>query len=138
MTLLQRATAEIIDFHRFFVAWYEAGTAGSVDFGRCEQVFGEGFQMIPPTGRVFGRAETIALIAANRATFHGDFAIDIDEIRPAWEAEGAILVTYVERQQRAGINTARRATALFSERSSAPHGVEWRHLHETWMQTAEN
>jgi hypothetical protein len=136
-SLLDRASAEIIAFHRFFVAWYDAATADGVDFGRCEQVFGRNFHMIPPTGRIFDRAEAIALIRSNRASFKGDFSIDIEDIRPFWEEGGMILVTYVEKQDRRGVKTARRASALFVDNPSAPHGVEWRHLHETWMQAAE-
>ena len=136
-SLFDRARAEIIAFHQFFVAWYDAPTADNTDFDRCEQAFGQGFQMIPPTGRVFDRAATIELIRSNRASFNGDFSIEIADICPAWEASGAILLTYIEKQERRGVRTARRVTALFTESSSAPHGVEWRHLHETWMQAVE-
>lgn len=137
LSLFERVTVEILDFHRFFVAWYDAATAGSTDFDRCERVFGPGFHMLPPTGKIFDRLQAIDLIRANRATFNGDFFIEIIDIVPIWQEAGAIAVTYVEKQERAGVKTSRRASALFTESSSAPNGVEWRHLHETWMQTAE-
>ena len=137
-SLLERATTEIFDFHRFFVAWYDAATADATAFDRCERAFGPGFHMIPPTGSIFDRAQTVAIIRGNRATFHGDFAIEISDIAAVWEEAGAIAVTYIEKQERAGVKTSRRASALFTESSSAPHGVEWRHLHETWMQTVES
>lgn len=134
ISLFERASAEVIAFHRFFVAWYDAATAGKTDFGRCEQVFGQGFHMIPPTGRIFDREATIDLIRSNRGSFNGGFSIEIEDIRCGWEATDTIVVTYIEAQVRAGKSSRRQASALFTSSSSAPNGVEWRHLHETWLQ----
>lgn len=133
-TLFDRASAEIVALHRFFVQWYDGGTAAAADFASFERAMGPGMQMIPPSGAVLDRDQVIGHVRANRSAFDGDFAIEIADIRPAWQAGDAILVTYVEKQRRAGKATARRASALFSENPSAPNGVEWRHLHETWMQ----
>lgn len=138
MSLFDRASTEIVSLHEFFVAWYDRATAEAADFDRFEKAMGAGMQMIPPAGVILARDAIIDYVRANRGTFDGDFAIEITDIRPAWEANGAIVVTYVERQVRAGAGTARRATALFTESSSAPNGVEWRHLHETWMQTVDS
>ena len=134
MSLFDQAAAEIVALHRFFVAWYDRSTADTADFSLFERAMGADMKMIPPSGAVLDRAAVIGHVRGGRAGFDGDFAIEIEAIRPAWEGEGAILVTYVEKQQRKGVNTARQATALFTENPSAPHGVEWRHLHETWMQ----
>ncbi|WFR94706.1 hypothetical protein [Rhizobium tumorigenes] len=136
-SLFERARAEVIAFHEFFVGWYDAATADLTDFGRCDQAFGDGFQMIPPTGRVFDRAATIDLIRANRATFNGDFSIDIEDIRAGFQTDDTVVVTYVEVQCRRGVWSRRQASALFTASSSAPSGVQWRHLQETWLQTPE-
>ncbi len=132
--LFDRASAEIVSLHRFFVEWYDRASAAGADFARFDAAMGEGMQMIPPDGRVLGRDAVVTYVRDNRACFDGDFAIEIEDIRPAWERDGAIAVTYIEKQNRRGERTIRRATALFTESSSAPNGVEWRHLHETWMQ----
>lgn len=137
-SLFRKASAEVLDFHRFFEGWYDAATADSIDFGRCEHTFGQAFRMIPPTGRIFDRDETIELIRANRATFRGDFAIEISDIRASFETEDTIVLTYVEAQSRAGKYSRRQASALFTASSSAPNGVEWQHLHETWLQVPDN
>jgi hypothetical protein len=136
-SLFARASAEIIAFHEFFVGWYDAATADVPDFSRCENVLGEGFQMIPPAGRVFDRAATLDLIRTNRATFDGDFSIDIEDIRAGFETDDSIVVTYVEVQCRSGVWSLRQASALFTKSSSAPSGVQWRHLQETWLQAPE-
>ena len=136
--LFQKASAEVLAFHRFFEAWYDAATADGVDFDRCNRTFGPAFQMIPPSGRIFNRTETIELIRANRASFRGDFTIEISDIRASFETEGIIVLTYVEAQWRAGKHSRRQASALFTASSSAPDGVEWQHLHETWLQVPDN
>ncbi len=135
--LFQKASAEVLDFHRFFEAWYDTATADKTDFGRCERTFGHAFRMIPPTGRIFDRAETVELIRANRGSFHGNFSIEISDIRASFETEDTIVVTYIEAQSRAGKYSRRQASALLTASSSAPNGVEWQHLHETWLQMPE-
>ncbi|TXI00954.1 MAG: hypothetical protein E6Q76_17740 [Rhizobium sp.] len=137
-TLFQKASAEVVDFHRFFEGWYDAATADGIDFGRCERTFGQAFHMIPPTGCIFDRNETVELIRANRASFRGDFTIEISDIRASFETKDTIVLTYVEAQMRAGKYSRRQASALFTASSSAPNGVEWQHLHETWLQMPDN
>jgi hypothetical protein len=136
--LFERASTEIVALHRFFVEWYDKATAENADFGLFERAMGPGMQMIPPSGAILDRDAVVNYVRANRGSLDGGFAIVIDEIRPAWQAADAIAITYIERQERAGIKTSRRASAIFTKSSSAPNGVEWRHLHETWMQTVEN
>ncbi|MBL0371988.1 hypothetical protein JJB09_08105 [Rhizobium sp. KVB221] len=138
MNLFDRASAEIIALHRFFVAWFDKVTSADADFSRFDQSMGDGMQMIAPSGAILDRQALVGYVRDCRDTFDGDFSIDISDIRPVWESDDAIVVSYIEKQQRKGVKTARRATALFTKSSSAPSGVEWRHLHETWMQTAEN
>ncbi|MBM7047274.1 hypothetical protein [Rhizobium lusitanum] len=136
--LFQKARAEVLAFHRFFEEWYDAATAHGVDFARCERTFGQAFHMIPPSGRLFSRAETIELIRANRATYRGDFTIEITDISAGFETADTIVLTYVEAQWRAGKHSRRQASALLTASSSAPDGVEWQHLHETWLQVPDN
>ena len=135
--LFIRARDEIVSLHEFFVAWYDKNTADATDFNRFDKVMGLGIQMIPPSGDMLDRDAVVSYVRDNRATFDGDYAIEIADVRPAWEASNVIVVTYIEKQERRGVKTARRASALFVENSSAPNGVEWRHLHETWMQAAK-
>jgi hypothetical protein len=93
--------------------------------------------MIPPTGSIFDRDATIELIRSNKSSFNGDFSIEIEDIRSGWEAADMIVVTYIEAQVKGGKSSRRQASALFTSSSSAPNGVEWRHLHETWLQMPE-
>lgn len=138
MTLFDHASAEVISLHQFFVAWYDRATAADTDFSRFESAMGPGMQLVAPSGTMLDRNALVTYVRDCRGTFDGDFAIEIDDIRAAWEGADTVVVTYVEKQERKGVRTARRATALFTASSSTPSGVEWRHLHETWMQAAGN
>lgn len=136
-SLFSRASAEVIELHRFFVDWFVAARADAVDFGRFEAVMGEGLTMIAPSGAILGRDAVVDHVRQSRATCDDGFAISIEEIRPGWQTEDTIVVLYVEAQLRDGKLSRRQSSAVFTTSSSAPNGVEWRHLHETWLQVPE-
>lgn len=136
-SLFSRASAEVVDLHRFFVDWFVEARANRVDFGRFERVMGEGFSMIAPSGQVLDRDAVVGHVRESRATCDDGFAISIEDIRPGWQTGDTIVVSYIEAQQRAGKHSRRRSSAVFTTSSSAPNGVEWRHLHETWLQVPE-
>ncbi|MGX8009442.1 hypothetical protein ACVDG8_010750 [Mesorhizobium sp. ORM8.1] len=133
-SLFSRASAEVVDLHRFFVDWFVAARADTVDFGRFEAVMGEGLTMIAPSGAVLDRDAVIDHVRQSRASCDESFAIAIEDIGPGWQAGDMIVVLYVEAQLRGGKHSRRRSSAVFTVNSSAPNGVEWRHLHETWLQ----
>ncbi|MCV3205176.1 DUF4440 domain-containing protein [Mesorhizobium sp. YC-39] len=136
-SLFSRASAEVVDLHRFFVDWFVEARANRVDFGRFERVMGEGFSMIAPSGQVLDRDAVVGHVRESRATCDDGFAISIEDIRPGWQTGDTIVVSYIEAQQRAGKHSRRRSSAVFTTSSLAPNGVEWRHLHETWLQVPE-
>ncbi|MDE1995312.1 MAG: hypothetical protein KGI75_22610 [Rhizobiaceae bacterium] len=138
LTLFQHAEAEIVGLHRFFANWYNADKADKLDFSRFERAIGEGFRMVvPDSGKILDREAVLAYVRNNRGSFHGEFIIEIEDVSAGWEADDVIVVTYIEAQFRGGQWSRRRASALFSRSSSAPNGVEWRHLQETWLQMPE-
>ena len=136
-TLFSQASAEVIGLHRFFVDWFVAARADTVDFTRFEGVMGEGLTMIAPSGQILDRDAVIDHVRSSRATCDEGFAISIEDIRPGWQTEDTIVVLYVEAQLRGGKHSRRQSSAVFTISSSAPNGVEWRHLHETWLQVPE-
>jgi len=136
-TLFSQASAEVVGLHRFFVDWFVAARADTVDFSRFERAMGEGLTMIAPSGQILDRDAVIDHVRSSRATCDEGFAISIEDIRPGWQSADTIVVFYVEAQLRAGKHTCRQSSAVFTTSSSAPNGVEWRHLHETWLQVPE-
>ena len=136
-SLFSRASAEVIDLHRFFVDWFDTARADRVDFSRFERVMGDSFEMIAPDGQILDREAVIDHVRASRASCDDGFAISIEDIRPGWQDADTIVVLYIEAQLRAGKHSRRQSSAVFTTSSSAPNGVEWRHLHETWLQVPE-
>ncbi|TIR18270.1 MAG: hypothetical protein E5X34_22050 [Mesorhizobium sp.] len=136
-SLFSRASTEIVDLHHFFVDWFVAARADAVDFGRFEAVMGEGLTMIAPSGVVLRRDAVVDHVRQSRATCDDGFAISIENITPGWQTDDMIVVLYVEAQLRGGKLSRRQSSAVFTTSSSAPNGVEWRHLHETWLQVPE-
>ncbi|TPN01991.1 DUF4440 domain-containing protein [Mesorhizobium sp. B2-1-3A] len=136
-TLFSQASAEVVGLHRFFVDWFVAARADTVDFTRFERAMGDGFSMVAPDGNVLDRAAVVDHVRSSRATCDDGFAISIEDIRPGWQDADTIVVFYVEAQLRGGKHSRRQSSAVFTTSSSAPNGVEWRHLHETWLQVPE-
>src|SRR5437762_1861473 len=130
--LLQSAIKEVSAIHAFFVGWFRTG-ASHPDLSEIEQVLAPDFRMISPDGLASERKGVIDAIRNGRGLRGADFAITIVDPRPVVEFDGAVLLEFIEQQYRDGRTTRRLSTALFTPEESAPRGVLWRHLHETWV-----
>lgn len=135
--LARRCLAEVDDLHRFFVAWL--GGEPGAEFARCEAALGPGFQIVEPDGTVVERATLMRALASARGK-HDDpdrpFDIRIEDATARSLSGALCLVTYVERQTVRGQPTARRSSALLRDAPDGPNGVEWLHVHETWIEPA--
>lgn len=136
-TLFDLAAKEVVDLHDFFVRWFVDDGSAAPDFARFEAAMGPEFTMVPPEGAVLRRDAVVEHVRAARGTVAADFRIAIEEIWSPWQDGDAIILCYVEVQWRNGGWSRRRSSVLLSQNSSAPGGVLWRHLHETWMQMPE-
>lgn len=134
--IAELARNEVVALHAFFVAWF-LGQDDAPDFATCEHAFAPDFRMVTPDGTVHDLVETLARIRGAHGTAKPGFRIDILDPRPVWAGDGAVLLEYVEQQYRDGRSTRRRSTGLFIIDPSAPRGVKWRHLQETWIEAAQ-
>jgi hypothetical protein len=125
----------VSDLHRFFVAWMTGGAPrNAATFARFVDVVADGFALISPSGVITERAPLIAeLEAAHGARKGQGFQIRVRNFRQRHTACGLCLVTYEEWQDLAGSTTGRLSSAWFRAREGTPHGVEWLHVHETWL-----
>jgi len=128
--LADLAAREIVALHEFFVAWFRPGPAP--DFRACEGAFHPDFQMVTPDGRLLSRSEIIQGIQAARGALAPSLTIDVLDIHLLWREGDTALLTYIEQQYREGRTTRRRSSALLLRAASAPRGILWRHLQETW------
>lgn len=130
MTGLAAAAArEVVELHAYFV---EVFTGRSRDFSRCERAFSPQLEMVTPEGRLVTRAQILE--GLKRATARADFRITIHDIAAVRADAGSVLLRYIEEQYRDGETTRRLSIALFETASTAPCGVAWRYLQETWIE----
>jgi len=137
VTITQDAQREVREFHEFIEDWL----AGRPEqdggrFDRAEAVLPDDFEIISPSGeRRDGERIRSDLRGGHGASADSDpaFRIRIENARVRVEREDECLLTYEEWQRRDGDWTGRVSSALFRRRADAPNGVEWAHLHETWL-----
>lgn len=137
MEMGESCEAEVLGLHRFLEDWLSGLLPRTEDgFARFRKVMAEGFAIISPGGVTSGRDELCAELERAHGTLAGGekgFRIWIEDVH-CRHASGAIaVVTYAEYQERSGETTGRRASALLRRKDGTPNGVEWLHLHETWL-----
>lgn len=121
--------AEVRELHAFFGRWY-SGTAALSEFSRLD-VLAETFLMIGPDGRTADVVEVREMIRASYGLRPIDFTIKNVSVRP-----DAPIGTYEEWQTDSGIITGRFSTAVMVPSRHQPNGLQWVHLHETWLPDA--
>lgn len=132
-----RCRAEVEQLHEFFVGWM-GGTleADPGVFRRLDDVLASEFEMISPDGEQIGRAQLAGGLMSAHGVHAGrtrPFRIRIANYRGRPLGRNLLLATYEEWQVIEGETRGRLSTALFRNREGTPNGVEWIHLHETWM-----
>lgn len=132
---VEQCEDEVLGLHRFFERWF-SGRCDPEEIGRLSGVLSERFLMVTTAGETFDRRSLVASLYQRHGSQPppaGAYAIEIRNLKERFRAGGHCLVTYEEWQQVDGESRGRLSSALFRERSDAPHGVEWVHLHETWL-----
>ena len=125
--LTARVAAEIEALHLQFERWF----AGSIDdFERIRSSMADDFTFISPDGDIVEPAALLAGLLASHGSMH--IRIRIKKVIVRWSDESSILATYEEWQDHPEYTAARQSTVLFTEDESAPGGLLWRHVHETW------
>ncbi len=125
--LSARVTAEIEALHVEFERWMR-GASNSL--GRIEATLLEDFTFISPQGDVVDGGE----LRENLRGAHGtrQIRIRIENAVVRWSGPAGVVATYEEWHDHDDYTTARQATVLFTQDETAPGGLRWRHVHETW------
>lgn len=129
-----RAENEIIELHQFFQDWFN-GVLENTDkaFARFTDVMSEGFGIISPAGQI---SELDDLTDSLRAAYgsHGKIRIWIENIQLRRQDGRMLIATYEEWQQVGEEKSyGRVSTVVFRENIDMPNGLEWFHVHETWI-----
>lgn len=128
---------EIERLHSFFVEWF----LGAVPKTRREFAqraagkFSLGFHVISPRGDLMAYDDTCSGLydAWGSRRNCGGFDIKTQNCVALWVKGRACLMRYEEWQHNGEEETLRVCTALFRMHSSRHAGVEWVHLHETFV-----
>jgi hypothetical protein len=132
--MIETITREITDLHQFFQDWFTGSIPQTeTNFARVTSALAPGFVLISPDGSLAEYATVIDWLRNGYATRPG-FRLWVEKIVLRHTSSELALATYEEWQQRDDRITARLSSALFCHRPDAPNGVEWLHVHETWLQ----
>ena len=117
---------EVRELHAFFGRWY-SGQADLSEFSRLD-VLADAFVMIGPDGRTAGVDEVRKMVRAAYGRRRIEFTIENVAVR-----SDSPVVTYEEWQTASGVATGRLSTAVMAPAAHLPNGLQWLHLHETWL-----
>lgn len=138
MPTLRECEQEIESLHEFFVRWYYAD-ADREAFARLEDALAPPFEMIHPDGQRVGRESIVDSIRESFDSREPDtFDIEVRNVVPVEIRDDRALVRYEEWQESPDGTTARLSTAYFAparEATADDQTVEWRYLHETWLES---
>ncbi len=131
----QRFEAEIREFHDALTDWFTGKSPRTVEgYSAVSDVIAEDFLLISPAGVVTeGTPLTARIEGAHGVQSDVPFSIRIENCRLRVADASYCLGTYEEWNERDGATTARLSTALLRANADLRHGLEWLHLHETWL-----
>ena len=129
--------AEVEQLHTFLEGWLGGTLPATADaFRRFRDVMAAEFEIISPDGKATGRVALIAGLEASHGAHKertSPFRIRITAYAGRSLTPDLHLATYQEWQMIDGRNRGRLSSVLFRRRAGTPNGVEWVHLHETWL-----
>ena len=134
--LEERCRREIVELHQFFEDWFNGALPDEdAAYARFADVLAESFVIVGPEGIPGERAPLLEGLrkAHGRSKQGGTSRIWIEDI-VLHHAEGDLaFLRYIEWQNLAGKLRGRQSSVLFREREGMPNGLEWLHVHETWV-----
>ncbi|MEU7897530.1 DUF4440 domain-containing protein [Nonomuraea sp. NPDC049152] len=122
--------AEIVRHHEIIESWL-TGRAPQPELDVFAGAHTTDFAYTTPEGQTLRMPHLLAVIEPA----HGaapDLAIEILDVEVVASADTVVVATY-EEHHHGPDPRRRRATVVFVRDTTAPHGLRWRHLHETWI-----
>jgi hypothetical protein len=135
--MITRVENEIVELHQFFQDWYNNILSPSpANFARCEKVLADSFTIIFPNGE---KVSCKPLLEGLRSAHHSrtNMRIWIENIQVLYQLGELILATYEEWQEIEGKVTIRVSSVLFRKVPDTPNNLLWLHVHETWLNSAD-
>lgn len=130
--LIEAAKAEVLRRHAFFVAWF-TGKADNDALAETARAFAPDFHMLWPDMTMDRRDTLLAKLQDARGQSPENYTIEIVFVHTAIIDAQTAVVVCDEHQVTGDSTNKRRMSAVFSRAADAPEGVQWRHLHQTWL-----
>lgn len=130
----ERFKAEIVETHEFLTGWL-SGSLPKNDavYAPFAAVLADDFVIITPSGEATVRDPLLRELEQGHGAEGVDFRIWIENVQLRWHDDAAWLGTYEEWQEIGSGTTARLSSVLFRRNDALRNGIEWVHLHETWL-----
>lgn len=125
---------EIVELHELFEDYF-LGRADSLS--RVEDSLADDFLIVGPAGAVANRAETLEALRLGHA-HTAALKINISESTLVEESGDLIVASYIESHELALSSNRRLTTVVFRRVASAPNGLQWVRVHETWLDRADD
>jgi len=129
--------AEVFEFHRFLMKWYSGrDKPDKLTFTEFSDVLDKHFTLVTPYGRIVGREELLTRVweaYGAHARAKGPFRVWVERFEGRPLTPEFHLCTYEEWQWVDARTRIRQTTAIFRKSEMARNGVEWVHVHETWL-----
>lgn len=130
--LTQQAEIEIRQLHKFFQDWYR-GDVGHSDFQRFEQALHPDFQMVMPSGHALERERILSAVRGDHGS-DTDATVEIRNVQMVSARQSTAIFSYEEWQSNSTETMrGRLSSVVFVDDDSAPNGLKWWHVHETWL-----
>jgi hypothetical protein len=133
--MITRIANEIVQLHQFFQDWYNSQLAPTdEDFARCEEALAPDFSIIFPNGESVLREPLLDKLRKAHNS-HTNMRIWIEKVQVLHQVGDTVLATYQEWQEIEGKVTTRLSSVLFQKADSTSNGLQWLHVHETWIKS---
>lgn len=127
--------AEIARLHQFFIDWFNGVVPKTTEeFAKFSDATSDEFVMVPPSGAMVG-IKQLAQGLFNAHNQRPGLDIAVKKMKVQHQMGDFYLATYEEWQLEKGETEwkGRVSSALLSVDESAPAGLMWHHVHETWL-----
>jgi len=123
---------EVLELHEAFERWFRR-EGGQESMDRIRKAFHEDLSYIGPGGGRVGRDELLRRLQDMRGAMP-DIHIEVSALEELHRIGDWLVATYHETHRRGEETTLRSTTVIFKVDPSAPRGVRWLHVHESWLE----
>jgi len=138
-TLEERCEAEVVELHEWIEQWSNAELPDTTEaFARFGDVIASNFLIIDPAGTTAPYRPIVEAIRRSHGRWQDardPIRIEIRNFRFLHSKGDLALAMYEEwhESEQGTLKIGRLSSVLFGPNSEAPNGLEWLHLHESWV-----